>query len=220
MSYTKIYAPIDGRIGKSTYTVGNYITPGSKALADIVQDAPVYVMFSISEPDFLRLFGSAEKMKKEGIVRLRTADRKDYQDTGDGKDTSIGKVTLVDNTVDSATGTLKIWVTFANRNLKLIPGGLVDVYISRKSSCNYASVPAAAVMQDKSGNYVYLVNSSNVVERREVETAGLIGDTYLIQSGLNIGDTVIVDGIHKTRPAATVVPVSRETSNQTGSEAK
>ncbi len=214
LSYTKIYAPISGRIGKSTYSVGNYVTPESSALAKIVQEAPIYVTFAITEPDFDKMFGNAENMKKEAVIRLKTADRQYYSSKdAAGNDESLGKVTLVDNTVDSSTGTIFVWATFPNSEDKLLPGGLVDVFISKKTKKALPAIPITAVMIDSTGKYVYVVGKDNVVERRNIETEEIVGGIYLIRSGLSLGETVIIDGTHKTRPGATVVPVPANAQN-------
>lgn len=189
LSYTKILSPITGKIGKSTYTRGNYVTPTSKVLADIVQIAPIYVRFSISENDYLSLFGNAENIKEKAVVRIQTADKKLYGEKG--------KVTLVDNKVDSETGTMMIWATFENKDMKLNPGGLVTVLLSKAIKEEKTAVKLSAVQAEASGNFVYVIDAQNHALKRPVKLGEIVGNMQIIEEGVAPGETVAVDGTHK-----------------------
>ncbi len=198
LSYTRIYAPFTGRIGKSTYSDGNYVTPSSQALAELVRVSPIYVKFSISERDFLTMFGSLQNLLDNGKVTLTLADNSRYP--------IAGKVTIVDNKVDKNTGTLKIWATIENPDGKLIPGGLVNAALSRANAAQKPAVTRTALLLDKKGNYVWVVGKDNIVSRRDVVPGAIIGPWQLIDSGLKADETVIVDGTHKAQPGNPVVP--------------
>ena len=200
LSYTKILSPITGKIGKSTYTRGNYVTPTSKVLADIVQIAPIYVRFSISENDYLSLFGNAENIKEKAVVRIQTADKKLYGEKG--------KVTLVDNKVDSETGTMMIWATFENKDMKLNPGGLVTVLLSKAIKEEKTAVKLSAVQAEASGNFVYVIDAQNHALKRPVKLGEIVGNMQIIEEGVAPGETVAVDGTHKIlQPGMPVTPV-------------
>ncbi len=199
LSYTKIHAPISGRIGKLTYTHGNYVTPSSSALADIVQTDPVYAAFAISERDYLALFGSAEEMKKSANIRLKLADDTLFE--------TPGEVAFVDNKIDPETNTVTIWATFKNPRQKLIPGGYVRVVLSKRVDKKYPAVMLSAVLHDSTGSFVYVLDDKNTVIRRPVTLGPMINNMQVITSGVAPGETVIIDGTHKTAPGATVSPV-------------
>ena len=204
LSYARIVSPIAGRIGKVTYTKGNYVTLSSDKLADIVQTDPIYAAFAVSENDFLRLFGSVETMKEKGVVALQLADGSNYK--------VPGKVALIDNKVDSTTGTMMIWATFENPENKLIPGGLVTVMLSRKAERKYPAIRLSGLLNDQHGSYVFVVGPNNIVERRQVKLGSMIGNYQIITDGVKPGETVIVDGTHKAHPGAPVTPVASESA--------
>ncbi|GHS91287.1 RND transporter [Planctomycetales bacterium] len=197
-SYSRVVAPISGRIGKAAYTRGNYLNAATTPeLATIVQTAPIYVRFAMSEPDFASMFGgNAENCKKEAVVRARAADRTMLNETG--------AVTLVDNRIDPATGTIKIWATFANADEILTPGGMLDVIITKKTAQKVAAVKVTAVLMRDNGHYVYVVGADNKPELRAVEVGDVIGDLQVITQGVEAGETVVVEGTHKIMPGGAI----------------
>lgn len=198
LSYTRISAPISGRISKSHYTKGNYLKTDSEPLATIVQTSPIYVRFAMSEPDLISLFDNTENIKKNAVVRVRTADRKFLPETG--------KVTLVDNRIDSQTGTITVWATFVDKDDVLISGGLVDVTISKTTERKIPAVKVTALITNQNGHAVYVLNDDKTVSLRPVEIGGLINEMQVIENGLKEGENIIIDGTHKLRPGATVNP--------------
>lgn len=199
LSYTKIYAPIAGRISKATYTCGNYVTPLSNPLANIVSVDPIYLRFAISERDYLDLFGSLERMRDNADVKLQLSNHQLYRHEG--------RVTLIDNRIDSKTGTLTVWATIANPELLLTPGAYTTVLLSRKDAVVKPVTKLSAMMTDQMSNYVYVVNDKNMIERRNVRPGAARGADQFIESGLRGGELVVVDGTHKTAPGATINPV-------------
>lgn len=204
LSYTRIYAPVDGRIGKITYSEGNYLTPSSDVLATIVTVSPIHVKMALSEPDYIKMFGSVESLKKDAVIRIRTADRKMFDE--------IGKVEFADNRIDPMTGTLMVWCTFENKSHRLIPGGIVDSFIGKKVKEQFPAIPVSAVMTSKNGHNVYVVTEDSTAMIRPVELGEQVGDMQIILKGIQEGERVIVDGVHKVMPGAKVVaiPVKRE----------
>lgn len=198
LSYCKVYAPLAGRIGRVTYTQGNYVTPSSEKLADIVQTSPVYVSFAISERDYLSLFGNVETLKSSGKIRLVLSDGTTYK--------YPGKVTFIDNKVDTGTNTLTVWATFDNPDGLLIPGGYVTVVLSRIATHPYPAVRLSAIMTNEKGNLIYILDKDNKVVPRQVEIGPLVGSMQLLKSGAEPGETVIVGGTNKARPGAVVKP--------------
>lgn len=204
LSYTRISAPISGRIGKSVASVGNLLAPQMGALTDIQQLAPIYVKFSISEKAVRRDFGGIENIKKSARVRAVLADGKVSEETA--------LVTLVDNKINQKSNTITMWAAFQNKNLELIPGGFVTVQLFADSTADEQStvLPSALIMEN--GKYfVWVLNTqNNIPVRKEVKIGETVDGRLIILDGVKNGETVVVDGTHKIRPNAPVVPVDAE----------
>ena len=193
LSYTKVYAPFTGLIGKAAYSTGNYVTPSSGNLAEIVQISPIYVCFALSERDYLEMFGDYKTMQKQGQTHYRLADGRSYPHPG--------YIRLMDNLVDNTTGTITAWSVVENTELKLIPGGFATVMLSNKTAPMMPSVKLSAVMADAKGNYVYVV-SGGKIEKRYVKLSNSIGERQFIESGLKTGEIVVTDGTNRVLPGA------------------
>ena len=202
LSYTKIYSPIDGRVGDAVLSDFNYVTPATGNLVTVVATEPVYLDFSISSRDFFKYFGSIETIRKNAEITFALADGTMYGQ-------NAFNILLPENRVDKNTDTVKIRGYFHNPDLKLIPGSLVSVYISRKLGKTTA-VPTAAVLSDGKDIYVLVLDQNNVVSRRNVVLGELNNGMQLITSGVKEGEVIVVDGTHKARPGAKVNPVFAE----------
>ncbi len=196
LGYTKIYSEINGRTGKTVYSPGNYVTPSIGSLVTIVSSNPVKVTFSISERDLLSLFGGPMGIKDRADLKVRLPDGS----LCNGKATFM----MVDNEVDSATGSVKIWFIVENDDQKLIPGGFVSVTLAEKNPRKLPVVPLSAVMTDQKGSYVYKLTKGNVAERVDVVLGPLSGNRQFIESGLREGDRIVVTGTHKIYPKSVV----------------
>lgn len=197
LSYTKIYSPIDGRIGKSIYSSNNYITPSKGTLAIIVQYDPIKLRFAMSEADYLRHYGTSGKGRPElEIIRADGVRIK-----------REAKLDFVDNMVDTATGTLMLQFLVPNPDQALIPAGFVTVRCSEKFPEPLPAVSVSALMTDGKNYYVYTMGKDNKVERRNVEIGEQVGERQIVRSGLKAGEMVVTGGIHKTFPGGVVNPV-------------
>ena len=196
---TRITAPIDGVAGVTNFTVGNYITPSSGTMITIIQVQPVRVRFSISSADYLSMFGSFENLKKTSSVKLQLSDRQDYP--------TEGTIELLNNEANRMTDAIQVFATFPNQDFKLLVGSTVRVTLTKKQTNRVAAVQPSAILYDTKGSYVYVVGAGNRVEKRSVTLGNSSENWQLIRSGLKPGETVIVEGIHKTRPGAEVEPV-------------
>jgi RND family efflux transporter MFP subunit len=202
ITYTMIHAPISGRIGRTTYTKGNLVGPTSVPLARIVQMDPIRVVFSISENDLTVIQSAMENtvvnFRENPVVvtRLRLSDGTLFD--------ADGRIDFVDNEVDRTTGTIAVRAEFANPQGRLIPGQYINVLLTMAQPNLLPVVSQAAVQQDHDGSYVLTVDKDNQVVMRRVKTGPVIGDVWAIETGLNEGDLVIVQGIQKVRPGMTV----------------
>ncbi|MBP3557090.1 MAG: efflux RND transporter periplasmic adaptor subunit [Thermoguttaceae bacterium] len=159
--HSDVYSPIDGRVGRVERTTGNYVK-ANDALATVVQTNPIYVRFSLSERDFLTMFGGDfGKMKKEAKIALKLSDGSYYKKQGTDE-VCYGVVAMRDNVVKTTTDTVKIWATFenpasANGDEPLVPGGVVTVELTRKENEIVPSVKPSAVMFDGESYFVYVL---------------------------------------------------------------
>lgn len=199
LAYTKVTSPIDGRIGKSSVTEGALVTNyQADAMATVQQLDPIYVDVTESSNDFMRL-------KQESLQR--GDDSKSVQlIMENGQPYSLkGSLQFSDVTVDESTGSITLRAVFPNPQHTLLPGMFVRARIDEGVNPQAILVPQQGVTRTPRGDAtVLIVNAQNQVENREVTAAQAIGDKWLITSGLQNGDKVIVSGLQKVRPGVTV----------------
>ena len=199
LAYTKVTSPITGRIGKSSVTEGALVTNGqSDAMATVQQLDPIYVDVTQSSSDFMRL--KQESLQHGGeakSVQLLMENGQAYS--------LKGTLQFSDVTVDESTGSITLRAIFPNPQHTLLPGMFVRARIDEGVNPNAMLVPQQGVTRTPRGDAtVLLVNDKNEVEMRNVVASQAIGDQWLITSGLKSGDKVIVSGLQKVHPGATV----------------
>ena len=199
LDYTDIRAPIDGRIGRTAYTVGNLVNAASGVLATIVSQDPTYVLFPVSVRD---LEAIREARRKEGggmakiDIRLRTNNGQEYPHPGVWN--------FTDPQVDPLTDSLIMRATIPNPERALSDGQFVTAIIRERQQEPRLVVPQAALQVDQSGYYVLVVDDQHKIEQRRVKTGPNLGIDVVIESGLKEGDKVVVDGVQKVRPGQVV----------------
>ncbi len=193
---TRIVAPADGRIGVNAVPVGSYVTPSSGTLSTVVQMDPVRVRFSLSNRDFLTLFGDEQTLRDRSTIKLLLANGSEYGEAG--------KLDFIDNTTNEQTDTLQIYVVFPNERHRLSPGSTISVLLGRTEGTKLPVVLPSAVMYDSDGTYVYVLDENNVVSRRDIELAQATQDLQFVKSGLEVGERIIIDGTHKAIPGKPV----------------
>ncbi len=199
---TKIIAPIEGKIGLTNYTVGSYLTPSSGVLATIVQLDPIRLSFSISNRDFLELFGTEKNFREDAVLKIRLADGSIYSQEG--------VFEFLNNEANRSTDTLSFFVKFANPDLVLVPGASVTVLLSKKTGVEQCSVVPSAIMADNDSPYVWVLDEANAAHRRNVVLGASDGNVQLIASGLEEGERIITEGTHKVMDGMTVKTVDRK----------
>jgi membrane fusion protein (multidrug efflux system) len=203
LGYTDITSPIAGKIGRTAITVGNVVGPDSGPLTTIVSQDPMYVTFPVSQRDFLRAQQSGTRPDLRALtVRLRYADGSEYSETG--------TLNFVDVSVDRGTDTVTVRATVPNPNYGLIDGQLMRVVVEAAKPEEKIVIPQAALIADQEGVYIFVVQDGKAAVRRVVPGAGH-GTGVVIESGLQGGELVIVQGLQSIRPGAPVraVPVAR-----------
>ncbi len=193
---TRIVSPIDGKIGFNNYTVGNYLTPASGVLATVIQIDPIRVRFPLSNADYMRLFGSEEKVKKDSLVQLILADGSSYK--------AEGSIAFVDNKANRSTDTVNIYADFANPEGVLIPGSTINVHVSKRTVVKCVSVVPSAIVRDTIGAFVWIVKDDMTVSKRRVKLGNAIEDGQTVISGLEEGESVVSLGTHKLAEGAKI----------------
>jgi membrane fusion protein (multidrug efflux system) len=196
LEYTKIKAPISGRIGTSSVTVGALVTANqTTALATIRTLDPIYVDLTQSSTQLLKLRALLEQQGiKQGSTKLalKLEDGSMYKQNGTLQFQEIA--------VDESTGSVTLRATFPNPDGVLLPGMYVRTLVDEAVNSAAILVPQQAIQRDPKGNATALiVTADNKVEKRVVVTERAIGDTWLVNSGLNAGERVIVEGVNKVR---------------------
>ncbi len=200
LSYTKIYAPISGKIGKTSVSTGNYLTPNSVPLNTVMQISPIYVRLSLSNRDYLNLTQDDADWNEHLKFDLILSNDEQYH--------ANWKIGVVNNQIDANTDTIDVWLSFDNPDGKLVPGGYVTINMAEKLANPLVAVPLTALLNDATGAYVYMVNDKNEAHRRNVTLGHTVGDKITVLNGLEGNERIVVEGTHKiTRPGMTVSPV-------------
>ena len=194
--YTRIIAPVSGRIGLRLVDQGNYVTLGdATGICIITQMQPMSVMFTIPE-DFLP---QVRKRLRDGATLQTTAlDRAQKNELG------TGKVSTHDNQIDLTTGTVKLRAVFDNADEALFPNQFVNVRLLADTVKDAIVVPVAAIQRGQPGTFVYRVKPDDTVEIRVVETGVTDGERIAVVKGLAIGDEVVIDGTDRLRDGAKI----------------
>lgn len=200
LSYTKIYAPLTGRIGGKELSEGNYLTNTTGALATIVQYDPITILFTLSESKYIRYFIDAQAEGKQPNMEIFRTDGKPYQ--------GEFKIDFADNTVDQDTRTIAIHLICSNAGDQLLPGGWCRVRLAERFLEPVPATEVAAVMTDGARHYVYIIASDNRIERRDVVLGEQVYNKYIIKAGLQPGEQVVVGGLNKVIPGDHVRTVS------------
>lgn len=214
LAYTRVAAPISGRVGKSSVTPGALVTANqAAALTTIQQLDPMYVDLTQSSAELLRLKSdwATGRLKRVGnnqaAVRLLLEDGSEYP--------LQGKLQFSDITVDQGTGTLTLRAVFPNPKGDLLPGMYVRAVLEEGVASEALLVPQQGVSRDTKGNPTAMVlNKEGKVEPRTLKTERTVGDKWLVSEGLAPGDQVIVEGLQKIQPGmpAKGVPVGKPES--------
>jgi multidrug efflux system membrane fusion protein len=197
LSRCEIRAPISGRAGNLLVHPGNLVAANSQEpLVVIHQITPIFVSFGVPEEQL-----AAIRRRSAGKLLVQAS----FQNEPDK--TARGVLTVIDNTVDPNTGTIKLKAAFDNKERLLWPGQFVNVSLTLDTRNNAVVVPAEAVQAAQKGQFVYVVKPDQSVESRIVTVGPALGRKIIIESGVNAGETVVTDGQLRLFPGAHVKPV-------------
>jgi len=221
LSYTKIYAPISGRIGRNLVDVGNLVGAGGDRtlLATVVNDNPIYAYFNVSERELLYYAKNERERKASGqylgkdetnLVYLGLSNEKGYPHKG--------RLDYVDNRIDEETGTIQVRGLFPNSDKILIPGFFVRIHLPISLPKDALLITERAVGADQRGQYLLTVNNDNVVEYKPVRLGTVVEGMCVIEEGISADDTIIVNGILRARPGKKVNPKTEKSEQSDKSE--
>lgn len=204
LNYTRVAAPISGRIGKSSVTPGALVTASQAAPLATVQDlSKVYVDLTQTSAELLKLkqqFASGKLGKTNSAqVTLKLEDGSTYP--------IPGRLEFSDVTVDAGTGSVTLRAVFPNPNGVLLPGMYVRATLGQGVAPSGVLIPQTAVNRDPKGGATVMLVGAKGPEPRPITLGQTIGDKWLVTSGLNVGDKVIVEGLMKVRPGAPIKAV-------------
>jgi len=213
LDYTKLTAPISGRIGRSTVTEGALVTAEqATALATIQQLDPLYVDLNQSSTEMLNLKKELASEQTQHLEKSQSRVKVLFEDGAEYS--QPGTLEFSDVTVNQTTGTVILRAIVANPDQRLLPGMFVRARIDKGQRPNAILVPAVSISRNSKGQpMVMLVNKESVVEARIVQTGQNIGDQVLVTEGLSEGEQVIVAGLQKIKPGVSVKAAAGVVSN-------
>ncbi|WP_197326620.1 efflux RND transporter periplasmic adaptor subunit [Ralstonia solanacearum] len=208
LSYATVTSPISGRAGLAQVTEGALVGQGSDAtlLATVQQIDPIYLTFTQSSTEVMRL---QEALKAGKLAAASDTAAKVTLVTEDGRVyAQTGKLYFSDLTVDQTTGSITLRAIFPNAERTLLPGMYVRARLEQAVDQQAITVPQQAVSRGADGSTVMTVTAEGKVAPRKVQADRAVGTEWIVSSGLQAGDKVIVDGLQKVQPGAPVKPVA------------
>lgn len=195
LQYTRITAPVAGRMGLRQVDVGNLVRGGdSEPLATITQTTPISVLFTVPEPELPAVVAAARANPQ---LTVEAWDREERQAL------DAGVLSSLDNRIDTATGTLKLRAQFANADEALFPNQSINVRLQLNTR-NTVVIPNAAVQFGSKGSYVYVIDADDASQLRNVVLGPADGERVSVLDGLKAGERVVVEGIDGLRDGAKV----------------
>src|SRR5258707_9174947 len=197
LSYSRITAPVAGRVGLRLVDPGNYISGASSTgVAVVTTIKPTTVVFTVAQNDLRQV---VERFRTPGVKLPVTA----YSSDG-SKTRATGTLYAINNQMAASTGTVTLRASFANDNEALFPNEFVNVQLLVDTLHQAVLVPTAAVLSGAPGDYVYLVNKDDTVSVHKVTLGPSDGKNTVVAGGLNAGDTVVTDGTDRLSDGAKI----------------
>ena len=201
LDYTQIRAPISGRIGRLDVTIGNLIAAGGQVLTSLLSVDPIYAAFNADERSVLDALASlpdGSRALEQIPVRIGTATAQAAQFTG--------KLHFVDNGIDGASGTVRVRAKLDNPDGKLMPGQFVRVQLGQAKAEQQLVINERAVGTDQNKKFVFVVGDDAKAAWREVSLGAAHDGLRVVNAGLKPGERIVVNGLQRVRPGATVAP--------------
>lgn len=209
IAYCHIVAPVTGRVGLRLVDPGNYVqTTDTNGIAVLTQMQPISVIFSLPEDDIPEITAQTNA----GVTLTATA-----YDRANVAVIATGKVTVLDNEIDTTTGMVRFRAEFPNTDNALFPNQFVNVRILVRTLKGVVVAPTPAIQRGAPGTYVYLVNPNNTVSVRPIKTGSSDNGMVQIVSGLKVGDRVVTDGTDRLSDGARIIIPGPQSAQGAGS---
>jgi multidrug efflux system membrane fusion protein len=219
LEFTRVTSPIDGRVGRAIVTEGNLVSSGpgeATLLTTVVSLDPVYAYFDADEQIFLKysaaagpkgpaLRGGLHNRGAELPIRMALANDESFP--------RLGRLDFIDNQLDGATGTIRGRAIFRNGDGQLTPGLFVRLRLAGTGSYRGLLIQDRAVGTDLSKKFVYVVGPKNEVQYRTVTLGPIVDGLRVVRTGLEAGESVVVNGLQRVRPGVQVTPVVEATDH-------
>jgi multidrug efflux system membrane fusion protein len=203
LAYCTIKSPIEGRVGSVLINRGNIVKANDLPLVMINKIRPIYVTFSIPEQNLANI----KRLMKDNSLKVEAII------PGEESRPAQGLLTFVNNSVDTATGTIQLKGTFENKDIKLWPGQFVKVIVTLETQKNAIVLPSAALQTGQQGQYVFVVKSDSTVESRPIVISRTYEDFAVVAQGVAPGEKVVTDGQLNLIAGAQVEPKGDQTQN-------
>ena len=199
LEYTHVRAPVSGRVGKLEVTVGNLVAAGptSPVLTTLVSVSPIYASFDADEVVVARALKEASRVTSIP-VEMETAANDGHR--------MRGHLQLVDNHVNTKSGTVRVRALFDNKDGSLMPGQFVKLYMGRAKTQSAVLVSERAIGTDQSKRFVMVVGDDDVATYREVVLGDSVNGQRVVASGLEAGERIVVNGLQRVRPGTLIAP--------------
>jgi len=208
LSYTRVTAPISGRVGFKQADLGNVVQPGDvNGIVNITQTRPIALIFAVPSAQLPRV---TAQLRANQPLEVEVFDR-----TGNTR-LAAGRISTTDNAIDPGTDTIKLKAVFPNDNDALYPNQSVSVRLQLDTLEDALAVPQAAVLRGAQGFYVYVVAADNSVSTRVIKPGAVDGDWTSVQGPLRAGENVVVDGADRLRDGAKVEVIATDPKLRAG----
>jgi membrane fusion protein, multidrug efflux system len=200
--YARITAPVSGRVGLRQVDPGNYVTSNlATGIVVITQLQPISVIFTTSEDNLQQIIQHTQNGEQLSATAYDRANTTPLE---------VGSLKTMDNQIDTTTGTVRLRALFDNKDNKLFPNQFVNTRLLVDTIKDAVIVPTTAVLNGSMGQFVYVVKPDNTVTVRQVKVGPVDGERISIQSGLQIGERVVIDGSDRLREGAKItIPAER-----------
>lgn len=196
LSYTRITAPISGRVSYAQVTAGNFVSAGQSQITSLVSTEKMYAYFDVDEQSYLKYARLAETGKRADTrdstsnpVYMGLANDSNYQ--------HVGRVDFVDNRIDAQTGTIRIRASFPNDDNALLPGLFARIRLVGSDSYEGILIDEKTVGTDLNNKFVLVVNSNNELEYRAIELGEKVNGLRIVTEGLTPKDKIVVNGLQR-----------------------
>ena len=205
-SYTNVKAPMSGVTGRSQFSEGNLVSSNTSVLTTLSQLSPIWVRFSFSENEILQ-FGDYLNEKNVHGVTMILSDGSEYP--------LPGRINFAASKIDTVLATQEIRATFENPTFSILSGQFVRVRVAAGKVRTVYRVPQVAVLTGDLGRYVYVINGDNTLVSKAVTVGNWLGKDWIIETGLNPGDRIVIDNLIRLAPNKWVEPRAQVSSQLT-----